>query len=127
MVLTDSAQVALGLLQTIGLLIPVIFLSIRELSKQGGPLVDSDVRSEGSNTPSHEDAELVDVAPNTIRGAWVAIASLSAAGVLAAVVILLQVEASLALIISLGLLVLGLVSLAIVFYWIRSSFTIEVM
>jgi len=125
-VLSTTSQVALGLLQAVGLLIPVIFLSLRQLSGQ----TDSQYRNTIDSSLSsfdHPEVTEIDAAPRRIKLAWLTVALLSASGILSATTLLLQVLNSPLLVGVILSLILGLGSLAMIFYRIRSSFTIEVL
>jgi len=123
MPLSASVQVALSILQIIGLLIPVVFLSLRSYFPE--QLSDNPpLRTDGNGDIEVEE---IDAAPQIIRLGWVVVGSLAAAGLFAAIRVLISVIGSWLVVVSTAFLALGLLALALIFYEIRSSMTIEVM
>lgn len=122
MALSDASQAALGILQVVGLVIPVLFLTARQYM--------GDNRFGNGRNSEYEDSEeieAIDSAPVDIQLAWIVIALLTVAGVLAAGRIAIEFRADLFLLASMLAMALALLILAYLFYRIRTSFRIYAM
>ena len=122
MPLSESVKVSLAILQTIGLLIPVVFLSLQSYFPETLP-DDHPFRSDGGNMGADE----IDVAPRVIRLGWLMVGFLAVSGVFAAIRVILSLLGSWLVVLSVMSLTIGLLLLALIFYEIRSSMTINVV
>lgn len=120
MSLSDPVQVSLSILQIVGLLIPVVFLSLREYFPED--LGKGNAKHDGGRDT--EAMDYVDDPPDIIRLGWLVVASLATAGVFASVRVLVSVLKSPLVILSVLFLAGGLIGLGYIFYKIRSSFGI---
>jgi len=123
-----DVQVALTILQAVGLLIPVVFLGLR-------PFFTSETRetrevslesaTEDDSGPSRRIFLKFDDAPRVVRIALPVVGVLALAGILAGVHVFLWALGSWLLAAAAACLVMGIVGLGAVFYSIRQEFVSE--
>lgn len=124
MALPTDVEVALSLLQIIGLLIPVIFFAIQ-------PYVSKESSLEGKQrwkTVVRTEIPLIDVdsVPDVMIGGLAVIAMLGLAAVFAAVRVILYLAGSWFVTASVVLLILGVLGLCLLAYLIRLEFKSDV-
>ena len=86
MAIEDSTQIALSILQTVGLLVPVVFLALRHHFREEASIPWS--------SPSSEVGEEIDIAPRELKLGWLAVAAFTVSGLFAAFRVLLAVIGS---------------------------------
>lgn len=118
MTLPESIQVSLGVLQTVGLLIPVTYLALR-------PYFPERLPDEGLTTSAGERYHKIDVAPQVMRWGAYAVGLLAFSGFFAAMWVLIYTLESWLVALSVLFLAAGLLMLALIFFKIRTSIAIR--
>lgn len=127
-----DVQVALTILQAVGLLIPVVFIALRPFYSDPEPddeelaeQIKARVLNPESSFSSSDDAQ-VDSLPDMLRYGLVAVGVFGLAGVFSGVRVILWAVDSWLIVAAMGCLVAGLFALGGVLYHLRQEFYIEI-